>query len=75
LADRLIATAADDEARVRLAFSLCTSREPDAADHAAAVAFVREQRELHAPATDVSRRALEDFCQILFASNAFLYLD
>jgi hypothetical protein len=39
------------------------------------VAFVREQRELHAPATDVSRRALEDFCQILFASNAFLYLD
>jgi hypothetical protein len=75
LADRLIATADDDDARVRLAFTLCTSREPDAADQAAAVAFVREQRELHSPAADAPRRALEDFCQILFASNAFLYLD
>jgi mono/diheme cytochrome c family protein len=75
LADRLIAAADDDEGRVRLAFTLCISREPDSADQAAAVAFLHEQREIHAPAADAPRRALVDFCQILFAGNAFLYLD
>jgi hypothetical protein len=75
LADRLIAAADDDEARVRLAFALCTSREPVSADRAAAMAFLHEQRTFHAPAADAGRRALVDFCQILFASNAFLYLD
>jgi mono/diheme cytochrome c family protein len=75
LADRLITAADDDEARVRLAFTLCTAREPDSADRTAAVAFLEEQREFHAPAADAPRRALVDLCQILFASNAFLYLD
>jgi hypothetical protein len=75
LADRLIATADDDDARVRLAFVLCIGREPDPADRAAAVAFLGEQRAIHAPATDAPRRAVIDLCQIIFATNAFLYID
>ena len=75
LADRLLDEAADDEGRIRLAFTLCTGRGPSPADGAAALAFLGEQRALHAPATDASRRALVDLCQIIFASNAFLYID
>ena len=75
LADRLIDAAGDDEGRIRLAFALCTSREPDPADRAAAVAFLREQEAIYAPAAAAPRLALVDLCQIMFASNAFLYID
>jgi hypothetical protein len=75
LADRLLGAAGDDEGRVRLAFTLCTGREPCPAERSAAVAFLGEQREIHAPAADAPRRALVDLCQIMFASNAFLYID
>lgn len=75
LADRLIGAAADEEARVRLAFTLCIGREPGPADRAAAVAFLHEQEQIHAPAADAPRRALVDLCQVMFASNAFLYID
>jgi hypothetical protein len=75
LADRLIGAAADEEARVRLLFTLCIGREPGPADRAAAVAFLHEQEQIHAPAADAPRRALVDLCQVMFASNAFLYID
>ncbi len=74
-ADRLIAAADNAEARVDLAFSLCTGRGPAPADREAAVAFLAEQRAAYAPAADAPRRALVDFCQIMFLSNAFLYVE
>jgi hypothetical protein len=75
LADRLTAAASADEARIDLAFALCTAREPAPADRAEAVAFLREQAAAYAPAADAPRRALVDLCQIMFLSNAFLYID
>lgn len=75
LADRLVDAAGDDEGRIRLAFTLCTGREPGSADLAAAVAFLREQEAIYAPAAAAPRRALVDLCQILFASNAFLTIE
>jgi hypothetical protein len=75
LADRLTAAASADEARIDLAFALCTGREPAPADRAEAVAFLREQAAAYAPAADAPRRALVDLCQIMFLGNAFLYID
>jgi hypothetical protein len=74
LADRL-GDEADDDARIRLAFTLCTAHEPTPEERAAALGFLRSQREVYAPAADAARRALVDFCQIMFVSNAFLYVD
>ena len=81
---------ADPSARVRHAWRLALSREPDDEQVAEAVAFLGEQREEFArtpmpPATkakgepdspeDPDLLALATFFQALFGSNGFLYVD
>jgi hypothetical protein len=74
-ADRLTREADDEAARVRRAFVLCAGRPPSADELTAAGDFLREQRTVYAATNDAPRKALADFCQMLFASNLFLYVE
>ncbi len=58
--------------RLALAFRLACGREPCAAERSAAARFLEKQRQLYGGTND---RAWTDFCQMLLASNAFLYVE
>jgi len=62
-------------AALRLAFDLAYCRPPTTDELSAAEAFLREQGALYAGQTDASERVWTDLCQMLLASNAFLYVD
>jgi hypothetical protein len=73
-------SAGDAETRIRRAFVLAIAREPSAAELASAVAFVESQRASYAEVKDIDTTASEervwrDFCQMLMASNLFLYVE
>jgi hypothetical protein len=63
--------------RISRAFQLATGRPPGDLERAAAVAFLKSQPtrypELAPP--EAVHRALADFCQMVLASNAFLYIE
>lgn len=63
------------EKRILLAFQLSFGRPPDAEEYAAAERFLAAQKEQMAHEKDVERRLWSDFCQMLLASNSFLYVD
>jgi hypothetical protein len=65
----------EPEGRVDLAFRLACGRHPTVQETAAAGHFLEEQQQLYAPVPDAASRAWADFCQMLLASNAFLYVD
>ncbi|MGD9724098.1 MAG: PSD1 and planctomycete cytochrome C domain-containing protein [Pirellulales bacterium] len=83
------ASPADDEAVVRRAYQLALAREPSEPELAAAREFVAGQRSHYAAAAGgadeaaadkaespaATQQAWRDFCQMLLASNAFLYLE
>ena len=48
---------------------------PDADETAAAERFLAVQRKVYADAKDNEQRAWTDLCQMVLASNAFLYVD
>jgi hypothetical protein len=81
LAQRVIDLAGKNRReQVRLAWRLALSQEPDESNIDAAVAFVAEQeQELSVQPPDkappAETGALASFCQALFSSNAFLYVD
>jgi hypothetical protein len=58
-----------------LAFRLAAGREPTAEERAAARGFLAAQQALYAREKDAARRAWTDLCQMILASNAFLYVD
>ena len=62
---------------MRRAWSMATGRKPTPAELSLALEFLAAQREQYSgnDPTDQSVFALADFCQMLLASNAFLYLD
>ena len=64
---------ANSGTRLREAFRLAFGREPSAQESAAAQDFLHRQTELE-PAAG-ARPAWIDLCQMLLASNAFLYVD
>jgi hypothetical protein len=66
-----------DDARIERAFSLVVGRAPTGAERNAAGRFLREQpaRYSSLAAPEAERRAFIDFCQMLLASNAFLYVE
>lgn len=74
-AQRLAAEAGDDATRrVERAFLLAVSRPPSEVEREAALAFVDSQRQLYrAEAGDM--KPWNDFCQMLLASSAFLYVE
>ena len=65
----------DSTARATLAFRLALGRAADASQMAASLEFLETQRGLYASAADAETRAWTDFCQMLLASNAFLYVE
>ncbi len=63
------------EARVARAFLLALARSPQPAEMQAALTFVKTQRELYGDSADGEPKAWTDFCQMLLASNSFLYVE
>jgi Protein of unknown function (DUF1553)/Protein of unknown function (DUF1549)/Planctomycete cytochrome C len=83
LAERVQAQCAGDLGeQVRLAWQLALTQQPTTADIEAALAMVAaQQQEFAAHAADdktdafTAKQALASFCQALFSSNRFLYVD
>jgi hypothetical protein len=65
----------DRERRLNRAFVLTVGRPPAAAERAAALRFLDAQPGQYAKPADADEQAWADLCQMLFASNAFLYVD
>jgi hypothetical protein len=65
----------DSKARLHLAFRLACGRPPDADEAAAADRFLVAQRKVYAEAKDNEQRTWTDLCQMVLASNAFLYVE
>ena len=74
-AARLLRDATDNEKRLTLAFRLMAGREPLEAERVACVKFLAKQQELFAKDKDADMRAWADLCQMLLASNTFLYVE
>ena len=79
-AKRVLATAKEVKkkpgtAALQFAFELANSRPPTAAELLAAKTFLREQETAYAGKSDATEQIWADFCQMLLASNAFLYVD
>jgi hypothetical protein len=60
---------------IRSTFTLAIGREPRPAEFDASLIFLTDQPSAYNDAPDGLRRARVDFCQMLLASNAFLYID
>jgi hypothetical protein len=76
MAARLDRTCGDDAAaKVRDAFVIALGRPPDDEERATAEVFIAAQPAAYAGQADAVPRAWRDFCQMLLASNAFLYIE
>lgn len=65
----------DPRHRVRQAFEFATGQSPSDLELRASLSFLEDQTRTHEPAEDASRKAWIDFCQMLLASNGFLYVE
>lgn len=75
LAARLEKSTPDEAARIRLAYLTAWGREPSEGEVTKARAFLDEQQSEYGDAGDARKRARIDFCQMLLASNEFLYVE
>jgi hypothetical protein len=66
---------ADQGKRLDLAFRFACGRLPLKDELETCEKFLAKQRELYAKDSDPDTRVWTDLCQMLFASNAFLYVD
>ena len=60
---------------IRRTFTLAIGREPRSAELDASLIFLANQPSAYSDAADGVHRSRVDFCQMLLASNAFLYID
>jgi hypothetical protein len=74
-AQRLEEEGADDDKRVVFAFRLACGREPHPEESAAARRFLAEQRTVYESEKDAAAKVWTDLCQMILASNAFLYVE
>lgn len=65
----------DDDKRIVLACTLVFGRPPGREEQAAARRFLAGQKQLLAQEKGDASQAWTDFCQMLLASNAFLYVE
>jgi hypothetical protein len=65
----------DPEKRVSEAFILACGREPTGIEMSAAQRFLAVQRVLYDKERDAAHHIWTDFCQMVLASNAFLYVE
>jgi hypothetical protein len=68
-------TGNDDVKRLALAYRLACGRVPTKDEAAACDKFLGKQRAAYAKENDADTRAWADLCQIVLASNAFLYVE
>ena len=61
--------------RLTLAYRLACARAPLEDERAACEKFLAKQREVYAKEKAADARAWADLCQIVLASNAFLYVE
>jgi hypothetical protein len=73
LANVVLADAQDDATRIRAAHLRALGRLPTTAEAADALAFLKAYRDKVGPRNEV--QAWQSYCQILFCSNEFLYVD
>jgi hypothetical protein len=66
---------ADTDRRIQHAFRLACGRLPQSEELTAARRFLSRQREIVAHQEDCMERTWTDLCQMILASNAFLYVD
>jgi hypothetical protein len=64
-----------NDRRVSLVFQLATGRGPLPDERAAARRFLATQQALYAGQTDGTHAVWTDFCQMILASNVFLYVE
>jgi hypothetical protein len=64
----------DDSRAIDRVFALVVGRRPDAEESKLGQKFLADQRRIYSDAPLAEERAWADFCQSLFASNDFLYL-
>ena len=75
-AERLAnAVDSDTDARISLAFLIAIGRMPLETELDSAHRFIRAQTDTYADKPDGPQRAWIDLCQMLMASNAFLYVE
>ncbi|HKI34494.1 MAG TPA: DUF1549 and DUF1553 domain-containing protein [Gemmataceae bacterium] len=65
----------DPETRLGMAFRLACGRPPAAEELAAARRFLAAQAKVYAGEKDAAERTWIDLCQMVLASNAFLYVE
>ena len=65
----------DAAKRLTLAFRLACGRSPTAEESTAAQRFLAAQAKVYAGQKDAAERAWIDLCQMVMASNAFLYVE
>jgi hypothetical protein len=75
-ARRLILETGDKQSdRLNFAFQLVAGREPLADERTSCEKFLDKQRAVYAKEKGAEERAWSDLCQMLLASNAFLYVE
>jgi hypothetical protein len=75
-AKRVLAeTGASTSARVARAFQLAVGRPPSGAEQSAADDFYEAQHRQYEDRADADQSLWTDFCQMLLASNSFLYVE
>jgi hypothetical protein len=76
LANRVAAAAENNsDERIRLAFLLVAARPPTESEFVMARSFIAQQPRHYNDRPDAEALAWSDFCQMLLASNAFLYVE
>jgi hypothetical protein len=81
MAGRLIGEGGDETSFANRAFELALARPPTESERLAAIEFVKSQtdrrqaRDAGKPSAEVRAAAVADFCQALFSTNEFLYID
>ena len=65
----------DPRHRIRFAFELSSGRLPNDEELRHSLRFVEEQTRIYEPTADAAIRAWSDLCQMLLASNGFLYVE
>ena len=75
LASRVLREGSTESARIERAFRLVCGRPPTPIERASSVDFLSRQRVEYVTDPTPDRRAWNDFCQTLYALNAFLYVE
>ncbi len=66
---------ADNQQRLERTFLLALGRKPNPSEHSAAEEFLQAQVAHYADKPDKTERIWTDFCQMVLAGNAFLYVE